>query len=324
MQISVGDAREFLHEHIDPGAESVELAGEGTWSRCFGYSSNGDHRVIRFGRQKADFLCDQKAASFDSQQLPVPKFFGIGEAFGGYYAITSRVFGTALEFCSPDEWNRTVTSAAAAIEAMRVLPTDEASGWGLWSDAHEYPTRRDYLLAVIRDDESRRTRGWTDSLRTSPTGQETFDWGYELMARFADVGVPKSVVHGDLINRNVYVDSGRVTGLFDWGCATYNDHLYEIALLQFWAPWHPSLDFTLLYAELDQQWKSIGYIPEFVRERFLVCHLHIGLDHLQYLAYIQDWETLVLVEQRMRHFAGQAADLVALHRFAPRQKRDRP
>ena len=46
------------------------------------------------------------------------------------------------------------------------------------------------------------------------------------------------MVHGDLLNRNVLVapDGSRLTAVFDSGCSTYGDFLYEVAWFTFWPP----------------------------------------------------------------------------------------
>jgi hygromycin-B 4-O-kinase len=116
--------------------------------------------------------------------------------------------------------------------------------------------------------------------------------------------VPRSLIHADLINRNVLVDGGRIAGIFDWGCARFGDHLYDLAWFEFWASWYPRLDITLLRSALAARWVEAGYTPHDLDARLLACHLHIGLDHLAYNAHTGDRANLLATAARMRELVG--------------------
>ena len=105
------------------------------------------------------------------------------------------------------------------------------------------------------------------------------------------------------MNRNVLVEDGRLTGVFDWGCSIYGDHLYDLALFEFWSPWYPDLDIGLLRSTLEQRWHEAGYVPPNLVNRLTACYLHIGLDHLAYNAYLGDWSMLAATAGRMRTLA---------------------
>ena len=91
--------------------------------------------------------------------------------------------------------------------------------------------------------------------------------------------VEPTLLHCDLVNRNVHVQDGVVTGVFDWGCRRWGDHLYDLAWFEFWSPWMPNLDTELLKSELVSRW---GHAPD--PDRLAACLLHIGADHLVYNA----------------------------------------
>jgi hygromycin-B 4-O-kinase len=125
----------------------------------------------------------------------------------------------------------------------------------------------------------------------------------DLLEKVANDSVPRCLVHCDLINRNVFVNEGKIPGVFDWGCALYGDHLYDLAWFEFWAPWYPELDIGYLKSELGRRWTQVGYTPKDKDSRLLACYLHIGLDHLGYNAYLGDWATLTATANRMRALA---------------------
>jgi aminoglycoside phosphotransferase (APT) family kinase protein len=134
----------------------------------------------------------------------------------------------------------------------------------------------------------------------SPQGEADFIWGYHLLSDVASDAIPRSLLHCDLINRNVLVEGERISGIFDWGCSIYGDPLYELAGIEFWAPWFPQLDVSYLRAELEQRWRDEGDILENKDTRLMACYLYIGLEHLAYNAYLGDWTTLSATAKRMR------------------------
>ena len=116
----------------------------------------------------------------------------------------------------------------------------------------------------------------------------------------------RALYHADLMNRNVLAGDIAITGVLDWGCACYGDHLYDLAWFDFWAPWHPNLDIAYLRSELEHRWRAAGYTPRNLAARLQACYLHIGLDHLAYNAWLEDWPTLSATAERMRKLVASA------------------
>ena len=54
-----------------------------------------------------------------------------------------------------------------------------------------------------------------------------------------------------------------------------------------------------LRSELEGRWAEIGYVPENKQSRLMACYLHIGLEHLAYNAYLEDWSSLLATAERM-------------------------
>lgn len=107
-------------------------------------------------------------------------------------------------------------------------------------------------------------------------------------------------MHCNLIDRNVLVHEGQISAVFDWGCARYGDHLYDLAWFEFWAPWMPQLDIAYLRVQANKKWRTAGYTLQDKRARLAACYLHIGLDRIAYNAHLGDWTTLLDVVVRMR------------------------
>ncbi len=310
MQVTFSPAlvQQFLAEQFDPTASDVAPAGAGSWSRAFSFRRGDEALIVRFGHHDDDFAKDRVAFRYRAPGLPVPEVLAVGPAFDGYYAISRRVYGVPLELVTGEQWRTAIPSVVALLEALRLADTSGTSGFGGWDgDGLARHTRWSaHLLAVADDSPSRRTFGWRTRLAASATGQAAFDWGFAHLQQVLDDTAPRALIHADLLNRNVLVENGAVSGVFDWGCATYGDHLYDLAWFVFWAPWHPNLDVPLLRTALERRWREAGYWPHNLEARLRACALHIGLDHLAYNAYREDWEALDATAQRMRALASGA------------------
>jgi len=303
-EIDLEQAQRFLVAYYAGATQptDITLLGEGAWSRCFGFRRGDQALAIRFGNYVDDFQHDQRAATYATPALPIPQVLDLGEAFGGYYVISTRAYGTPLEEVAATTWRTLVPALVAALEALRTADLTATSGWGGWDAAGRAPFTcwTEHLLAVNNDSPDRRTYGWRERLATQPEHAATFAWGYDLLRQVATDHVPRSLLHCDLINRNVLVQGDSLSGVFDWGCSLYGDHLYELAWFEFWAPWMPQLDVGYLRAELERHWRIIGYEPSNKAERLAACYLHIGLDHLAYNAWRGEWATLAATAAQMR------------------------
>jgi hygromycin-B 4-O-kinase len=310
MNVTLGQAQSFLANHFAGNVSDVSAIGAGAWSRCYGFRNRDEELVIRFGQHVADFQKDKRAYTYIKPDLPIPEVLDIGEAFGGYYAISTRVYGAPLEHLNKSDWLGVVPSLVPALEAMRLADVSGTSGFGGW-DGEGKASRvswSEHLLAVADDTPHQRTHGWRERLATLPEGEKAFVWGLDLLREVVSDAVPRSLVHCDLMNRNVFVHEGNISGVFDWGCALYGDHLYDLAWFEFWSPWYPELDIAYLRSELEQRWAKVGYKPKDMGSRLLACYLHIGLDHLGYNAYLGDWDTLITTAGRMRALAEKIHD----------------
>ena len=305
--VSAGQATAFLADYFNSGPVDVTLIGEGAWSRCFGFRHSGDDLAIRFGKHVEDFHKDELAAAYATRDLPIPAVLAVGPAFDGYFAISKRAYGVPLENVSPDEWRNVVPMVVALLEAMRTADISATTGFGGWDAAGRgsHATWSSHLLSVAEHSPEHRTYGWRDRLAEVPAGEEAFAWGLALLEAVVSDDIPRGLTHCDLINRNVLTDGSRITAVFDWGCSRYGDPLYDLAWFEFWAPWLPNLDMPLLRMGLQARWDAVGYVPADFERRLMACHLHIGLDHLGYNAFVGDHETLLATAARMRALVAE-------------------
>jgi len=295
-------AAEFLNEHLD-GVENVEFVGEGAWSRCFGFSCDARALVVRFGRHRVDFEKDRVAAAWRSVNLPIPEVLEIGEAFGGYFAISTRAHGVPLESLDARGWRSVTPSLLRALDDLRSIPVTAAHRFGDDQAGH-FASWRDYLLSVQHDAPGR-THGWRERLRGSERGAAVFAAGLDRLAEIShDLLVEPTFVHNDLVNRNVLVEGSVVTAIFDWGCAFAGDFLYDIAAIVFWTPWYAALRDVDLLEHALAHFDAVGADLHDVRRRLEACALHIGLVHIAYNAFLGDWSTLDLTADRTAGYIG--------------------
>lgn len=295
-------ARTFLARRFDVDPSTVELIGEGAWSRCFGFQRDGKELVIRFGKYVEDFRKDQHAFTHAAPGLPIPEVLDLGRAFDGYYAISTRAHGVPLETLDAKGWLAIVPEIATALEALRLTNLSSTRGFGGWGSngLAPYDSWSEYLLSAAEDSPDKRGYGWRERLAGHGVGETMFAWGFNALKSLDSVNPPRSLVHADLINRNILVKGDILSAVFDWGCSIYGDHLYDLAWFEFWSPWYPEMDVECLKAELQRRWRDIGYTPVNKESRLMACHLHIGLDHLAYNAFTGNWSALSLTAERMK------------------------
>ncbi|MGI8417116.1 MAG: phosphotransferase family protein [Nakamurella sp.] len=286
--IDADAAARFLTDHLGHPVDNVQEVGAGAWSNCFGFTDLDTEYVVRFGNHVDDYQKDRAASAFSSPRLPIPVVTEVGSAFNGYFAISTRAYGEPLESLDAADWAATVPELLAVLDDMRAVPVAADAGFGGWGTNGKAPCAswRDFLLAVSADDPERRTHGWTTRLADSPFGDEAFHAGYARLAELARaIPSPQFLVHSDLINRNVLVRDRRITAVFDWGCSLYGDFLYDIAWIEFWAPWYPAMSGVDFLAVARTHLEGRGVAIDEFAARARCCLLHIGLDSLAYNAF---------------------------------------
>jgi len=239
----------------------------------------------------SDFSVDAAMSAYSSPRLPIPAVIEISRLdppFADYYLCLSEFApGEPLESVSADRWPAIVPAVADALEAMRAISPPANTATLTWPQ-----------VLLHRDDGDSRLEGWQQRLEAEPT---LFAGYHNSMSRLgglcalsAVAGVAPTLLHCDLIHRNVHVVGAAITAVFDWGCRRWGDHLYDLAWFDFWAPWHPNLDIGLLRAELANRW---GGEPD--PDRLAACLLHIGADHLAYNAAVGDLPAARVVFDRL-------------------------
>ena len=286
------DAQEFARDRYGERASVPEPLGAGGWSKAYSLELDGRAVVLRFGQYGDDFAKDAAIGSMSLPDLPVPRVLEYGPTGDGFFAVSERCYGTALDALTGPEMEATLPSLKATLEAIasvEVLSPPCAN-----SSRDDEVSWPEGLLHL--DSERPRLGGWRAKLAASPVGTGSFGAGMAAMREMvATIPDARQLIHNDLLAGNVLVKHAAITGLFDWGNAMIGDALYETAILRFWWPWFP-------------QWSGIDIATELAvpesEDRLLAYELHIGLDHLQYNAWVGKTEELIRTDAQVRALLG--------------------
>lgn len=299
--LDVREVEGFLSRRFGVDGGGLQPLQHGEWSHAFAFRRGGRDYVARFGAHVEDFAKDRLVANFAIPALPVPAVLEVGDAFGGFFAISERAFGAFLDDLDEAGMRRTLPALFAALDDARAAELSTSTGCGLWRADGLGASRswREWLSAVGYDSPALRTHGWRARLASSPTGDGPFLAALDAMtALLPACPERRDLIHSDLLHYNVLVSADRVTGIFDWGCSLYGDFLYDVAWLSFWAPWYPAWRVIDFVAEARRHYAAIGLdVPRF--EARLRCYeLHIGLAGQAYNAYKGCWDELAATAQR--------------------------
>lgn len=294
------DARQFVAVRYGAVAD-VEPLRQGLWSSAYGFQRGGDDLVIRFSGLNDDFEKDAFVSRRAPPELPVPRIVEIGEALGGWYAVSRRLAGRHLDALNADEVRGALPSLLGVLDGVREIDLAGTSGYGSWVDDGRgaKPSWRTETLEVDRS-----ASGWRERGAAAALAAEAFDSG---LARLHELVVhcpeERHLVHSDLLHWNVLVEDERVTGLLDWGSSLIGDFVHDIAWLTFWSPWYPQWRGIEFARAARDHYSRIGLGVEEFDERLRCYELRIGLGNLDWYLSRRDDVNLERVARRIHALA---------------------
>lgn len=292
--ISLSETEQFLQEKYGSGIADVTQLDEGAWSLAFAFVHDGARNVIRWSDVADNFERDAVAARFNSDGLPVPPITGIGRGPNKFFAISPFVDGSYLEALSPAELENTLPSLLKMFRALRAINLSGTTGFGFWNKdgkgSHE--SWKAFLLDDKNESEGSLIKGWKAHLEASSMGVDAYQELWRTFVPLVDrCSEERSLVHSDLLNRNVLTSSGHITAVLDWGSSFYGDALYDVAWFTFYEPWYPQFQDVHVSQRLLEDFKADPHTTTADLEARLLCYqLDIGIGSIAYNAFKKDWE----------------------------------
>ncbi|TDF89178.1 phosphotransferase family protein [Paenibacillus piri] len=284
-------AKHFVKSRYGDDAHNLVPLAAGDWSKAYSFTLDGHEMIIRFGAYPGDFEKDRVMGTYSSESLPIPKVLEVGETENGFYAVSEKVPGKHLDELKEPELRLVLPQLFDILQGLQKLDLTDTQEAGLWRPDGTGSRWGTGLLSVAEP--RARLAGWRERLDAFPQEVRIFDAGIEKLRQLVpQLQEYRGIAHCDLLNRNVLVDKGRITGIIDWGNALYGDPLYDFAWFLYWWPWYPEWQGIDLKEMIDQHWDKHGGSPAHKEERLRCYLIHIGLDHIAYSAFRQRSENM--------------------------------
>ncbi|GGD59107.1 phosphotransferase family protein [Paenibacillus nasutitermitis] len=286
MEAIIQTANRFVRTRFGDRAYNLKPLASGDWSQAYSFLLDGHDRVIRFGAYVEDFEKDRVMGTYSSDFLPIPHVLEIGQTQSGFYAVSERVRGEHLDELDGPGICHVLPQLLDALSELQTHDLTKTQEVGIWRPNGEGPGWGTELLSVAEPRD--RLAGWRESLDAWPLEAQVFDTGVEKLRQLiTQLPEYRGIIHNDLLNRNVLVDGGKLSGVIDWGNARYGDPLYDIAWFLYWWSWYPEWQEIDLQEIVDDHWVKHEGKPPLADERLHCCLIHIGLDHIAYSAFKQ-------------------------------------
>ena len=140
--LPLADAQHFIARHYGHRASELTLLGAGEWSRAYAFRLDGEAAVVRFGAHGEDFAKDQIMASFSSPSLPIPRVIEYGRAPQGYFVVSERCHGVALDDLDETGMRAVLPGLLKMMDAIRDIEVSASRGYGIWTPAGIDPQSR--------------------------------------------------------------------------------------------------------------------------------------------------------------------------------------
>lgn len=276
----------------------------GFWSSAYGYQIGEQDLVLRLSDSSGGFEMDRAAHRFARPGLPIPEVLEIGEALGRSFAISRRAHGSFLEDVQPDRVDRAAPMIDGLLGALRsvIAPPGASVDW--FDHGPSSPTTWcGWLRDRLVDGSDNVVRGWRDKIASDRNLDTLYRQTEQRVLELLEVCPERrDLVHGDLLHQNVLIgaDAGEVTAVFSWKCSVWGDHLYDVAWLSFWEPWHPGIASVDAWARAVGQ-KIDGDSLADAALRHHCYELNIGAQHLAWCSWTGNSTSLAGVAARTAH-----------------------
>jgi len=291
--VGLATTTHLLQEKYGQRVAEVKPLAAGGWSQAYSFVHDEITYVIRWSRVADNFERDAFARRYARDGLPIPSIVALGQADESFYAIAPFVTGNFLETLASTELERTLPAILKMFRALRSVDLPATAGFGFWNGqgAGSHASWRAFLLDDKNDSAGSLIHGWRAKLEASSMGTTAFTQLWCALETFVKhCPDERSLVHSDLLNRNVLAAAGEITALLDWGSSFYGDSLYDVAWFTFYEPWFPRFKQLNLARRLLEDFVDDPQTSKADLEARLLCYLvDIGIGSIAYNAFIENW-----------------------------------
>lgn len=231
-QIDHAAAESFMRERFHVLSIDQERIADGETSQAFFFETHEGQRVLRVNaKNDFGFRKDQFAhAHFNSDAVPIPKIFDIGEIQAGvFFAVSERMPGKTLDKFTHAEIDNLMPKIISTVDAIHAI-APPGKGYGTWdlNGQGKFTSWREMIKADLHQDDAETTSAdfydsaLAESLRN------------EIMAMFDVIPEERKLIHRDYGFNNTLSDGVNITGVIDWEGSAYGDPLQDVAWLDFW------------------------------------------------------------------------------------------
>lgn len=269
----------FFAEHPAVNPKTIETIADGEGSQAFFFEEQHVAKVLRINKHhdegfRKDILAYER---FRNDSVPIPKIEEVGELPGGaFFAVSVRSEGKTLDKLSNDETKTVMFEVIRTMDAIhQIPPIGEGYGFIQLDGSGKYDSWHEALDADQKDEED------AEALANSSFFEQDIYNRLRAKIKHYYQFIPNDIrqlIHRDYGFNNTLSDGQKVTGVIDWHDAQYGDPMYDVAWLDFWAPWqHWEPAIRQYYQEQDR-------MANYFDERLACYKLIIGANSMSFFA----------------------------------------
>jgi len=288
----------FLISKYGPVVSKPQLLKGGEMAQALSFTADGKEYVIRLYKKDYSFEKDNYAyKNFYNSKILIPRILEIGKFDQElFYAISELAKGQTID-TFPQLVKKELLPQILQIHDEIRNTKIVGNGYGHWEADGNAPfsSWKDFLLTA-KDDVF---NNWDTLYSKTFLEQdviETLSLKITQLAEFAPE--ERHLIHGDFGGNNMTAESGKITGVLDWGESKYGDFLYDVAWISFW---EDEIDYE---SHFKKHYDEIGLEVKNFNER-LTCHkLHLGLGGIGFFALSNQKESYDWTKEKLLKLAA--------------------
>jgi aminoglycoside phosphotransferase (APT) family kinase protein len=251
----------------------VELLGEGFDNTVFTvnekYVFRFPRRVVAVELLQAERRLLPRLVPMLPIAIPEPLFIGSpSRAFPWLFLGYKKVYGQTPSSLTREERLQSVEPIARFLQVLHHFPVEQARLLGMPGDQFERLNLVRRKPKLKENLEKVKTFG----LYTNLSNVVRF---VEGLSEDGPVQAEAVLVHGDLHNRNILVDSkGAISGVIDWGDVHIGHPALDLSLVYSFLPWEGRGRFYEIYGEVSERWKQLAQFKAIYTTILLMLYGH--------------------------------------------------